>query len=95
MELRYQKRSERIATLTEIWRQVLGDPSLDENSDLFENGGSSLLVLQIVGQIYDVLGVDVKVRTVFTYASPRRLSDSMEDEIGQGVFSAVESITDL
>ncbi|MFB7467528.1 phosphopantetheine-binding protein [Streptomyces sp. NPDC056224] len=59
-------------------------PVLNENSDVFENGGSSLRVLQITGKIYDVLGVDVKLRHVFSYASPRSLSDFLENESKQG-----------
>ncbi|MER5570675.1 phosphopantetheine-binding protein [Streptomyces goshikiensis] len=83
MNPRYQTAPDRVAALTEIWREVLGIPELNENSDVFENGGSSLHVLQITGKIYDVLGVDVKLRHVFSHASPRSLSDFLENESEQ------------
>ncbi|MBN6050716.1 hypothetical protein JYK22_02125, partial [Nonomuraea sp. RK-328] len=78
MKAQYFNATERTAALTEIWRQVLGNLDLDENSDLFEHGGTSLHVLQIVAEIYDVLGADVKLRQVFRNASPLSLSTSME-----------------
>ncbi|KOG07305.1 MULTISPECIES: acyl carrier protein [Streptomyces] len=78
-----QMAPDRVAALTQIWREVLGNPELDESSDLFENDGSSLHVLQITGRIHDALGVDVKLRHVFSHASPRSLSDFLEGEPGQ------------
>ena len=77
-----QEASKYVPALTEIWRQVLEDESLDENSDLFENGGSSRHVLQIVGEIYDILGIDVQLRAVFTHSSPNRLFAAMEESVG-------------
>jgi acyl carrier protein len=80
--------SEPIVVLTEIWRQILGNPDLDENSDLFENGGTSLHILQIIGEIHKVLDVDVKLREVFSHTSPRSLSDFLGPKLGQEVHSA-------
>ncbi|MFK0174304.1 phosphopantetheine-binding protein [Streptomyces sp. NPDC090306] len=80
MKPRYREVPERVAALTEIWRQVLEDPSLDENAEIFNNGGSSMHVLQIAGQIYEVLGADVRLRHIFTNGSPSRLSAFMENE---------------
>jgi acyl carrier protein len=80
MQSRLENTSKRVVVLTEIWRQVLGNPDLNEDSSLFEHGGSSLQVLEIVSQIHDVLGADIKLRAVFSHVSPRSLSDFMEDE---------------
>lgn len=80
----YHETSDRVAALTEIWRTVLGNPALDGNSDLFENRGSSLHVLQITGEVYDALGIDVSLRDVFSHPSPRSLSDFLADEAVQG-----------
>lgn len=68
-----------VTTLTEIWRQVLGKPELDENSDIFQCGGSSMHVLQITGHIYDTLGLNVELRDAFAHSSPRRLADFLDD----------------
>jgi acyl carrier protein len=73
--------ADRVGALTAIWRQALGNPELDENSDLFEHRGSSLHVLQITALIYDELGIDVKLRDVFSHTSPRSLSDFLADDL--------------
>ncbi|WP_248580859.1 acyl carrier protein [Nocardioides sp. InS609-2] len=65
---------DQVATLTEIWRQALDKPGLDEDSDVFENGGTSLHVLQVAGQIYQQLGTNVSLRDVFTHTTPRSLA---------------------
>ncbi|MGQ4464647.1 acyl carrier protein [Streptomyces violaceoruber] len=78
MKIEYQNLSDRTAALTEIWREVLGKEDLDETSDLLDNGGTSMQALRIVGKIYDVLGVDVRLRDVFAHASPQSLSEFIE-----------------
>lgn len=83
MKPRYRKVPEHVAALTEIWRQVLEDPSLDENAEIFNNGGSSLHVLRIVGRIHEVLGADVRLRHIFTNGSPGKLAAFMENEWGR------------
>jgi acyl carrier protein len=85
---RYPNTPDHVAALTEIWRKVLGNLDLDADSDIFENGGSSLHVLQIVGHIYDTLGAEVKLRDVFSHASPQSLSSFIEDVPGRWVSSA-------
>ncbi|MEV5892535.1 phosphopantetheine-binding protein [Nonomuraea fuscirosea] len=73
-----------VLALTEIWRKVLAKPSLDEDSNVFEIGGSSLHVLQVAGQIYEVLGTDVKLRDVFSHATPRSLATFLDGEAERG-----------
>lgn len=75
------------AALTAIWRQVLRNDDVDENSDLFEHGGTSLHVLQIVGAIYDSLGLDIRPRHVFLHASPQGLATFLEQESGESADS--------
>ena len=83
MNSAHQGTLDRAAALTGIWRAVLGDPRLDENSDLFENRGSSLHVLQITAQIYDALGLDVSLRDVFSHPSPQSLADFLNGGAGE------------
>jgi len=80
MKAQYHSAEERAAALTEIWRQVLGKPDLDESSDLFDHGGSSLHVLQIVGEVHDRLGANVKLRNVFRNPSPVLLADFLASQ---------------
>ncbi|MFD4998669.1 acyl carrier protein [Streptomyces buecherae] len=77
MKIEYRNISDRTAALTEIWCEVL-EEDLDETSDLFENGATSLHVLKIIGRVYDVLGADIRPREVFTHASPQSLSAYIE-----------------
>ncbi|MFI5557881.1 phosphopantetheine-binding protein [Amycolatopsis japonica] len=84
MKPRHPDAAERSTALTAIWREVLRNEDLSENSDLFEYGGMSLHVLQIVGRIYDTLGIDVKPRHVFRHSSPLGLSDFLEKESEKG-----------
>jgi len=79
----HQGALDRLAALTEIWRSVLGNPGLDGDSDLFENHGSSLHVLEIAAQMYDVLGVDVSLRDVFSHPSPWSLSAFLDGGVGR------------
>jgi len=74
--------ADRVAALVQIWRDVLDKPTLGEESDIFENGGTSLHVLQIAGRIYDDLELDVQLRDVFTHASPRSLVNCLSVEEG-------------
>lgn len=69
-----------VATLTEIWRQALGKADLDEDSDTFENGATSLHVLQVAGQIYQQLGTNVSLRDIFTHTTPRSLATLLYGE---------------
>ncbi|MEV0266882.1 phosphopantetheine-binding protein [Streptomyces sp. NPDC050617] len=78
MKIEYRNVSDRTAALTGIWCEVLEEEDLDETSNLFENGATSLHVLKIVGRVYDVLGVDIRPREVFTHASPKLLSAYIE-----------------
>jgi hypothetical protein len=84
MKPQYQNSKECTAALTEIWRRVLGKPDLGADADLFENGGASLHVLQIVAEVYDSLGAHVKMRNVFRHASPMHLADFLVSESAGG-----------
>ncbi len=70
-----------VVALTEIWRQALDKPELSEDSDVFENGGTSLHVLQVAGQIYHQLGINVMLREVFTHTTPRGLAAFLYGEV--------------
>jgi acyl carrier protein len=79
MKTEYPNVSDRVAALVEIWCEVLEEADLDETSDFFENGGASLHALKIVSRVYDVLGVDIRPREVFTHPSPQSLLAHIEN----------------
>lgn len=49
-----------------VWRAVLGDPTVDLDSDFFASGGSSLSALQVAAQLERRTGRQVPVRVLFT-----------------------------
>lgn len=74
--------SERTEALTKIWRHVLGKPDLDENADHFDNGGTSLHMLQFIGEIERAFGVEVTLRQIFSHTSPQSMSDFLDTKLG-------------
>ncbi|GAB3127632.1 hypothetical protein GCM10027160_52520 [Streptomyces calidiresistens] len=74
MKAEYGNEADRTAALIEIWREVLGPQHLDEDSDLFEAGGASMHVLEIVGRVSEVMDVNVRLRQIFEYSTPKSLS---------------------
>ncbi|MGN9846700.1 acyl carrier protein [Nonomuraea sp. H19] len=74
MKAEYENEADRTAALIEIWREVLSPQDLDENSDLFEAGGTSMQILEIVGRVSEVMDVDVRLRQIFEHTTPKSLS---------------------
>jgi acyl carrier protein len=66
--------------ITSIYRETLGDDSLDADSDFFEAGGDSLSAFQITARLQETLGADVPVALVFAYPSPADLATVVESE---------------
>ncbi|GAA2669869.1 MULTISPECIES: acyl carrier protein [Actinosynnema] len=69
---------------TAAYRDALGDPALDADSDFFESGGDSLSAFQITARLESALGVDVPVALVFAYPSPADLASVVEQELEVG-----------
>ncbi|MEQ4718022.1 acyl carrier protein [Nonomuraea sp. B19D2] len=74
MKAEYENEADRTTALIEIWREVLSPQHLDENSDLFEAGGTSMQVLEIIGRVSEVMDVDVRLRQIFEHTTPKSLS---------------------
>ncbi|WHT22383.1 phosphopantetheine-binding protein [Crossiella sp. CA-258035] len=70
--------------LAAIYRETLGDATLDAGSDFFEAGGDSLAAFQITARIQESLGVEVPVALVFAYPSPADLASVVDLEPAQG-----------
>ncbi len=51
--------------LLEIWRDVLGEPSIDIHRNFFSLGGHSLIATQVVSRIRDVFRVELPLRAMF------------------------------
>lgn len=64
-----------------IYRDTLGDDTLDAESDFFEAGGDSLAAFQIVERLQDALGAELPVALVFTYPSPAELAAVVTEDL--------------
>jgi amino acid adenylation domain-containing protein len=51
--------------LAELWAQILGVERVGVHDDFFERGGHSLLAAQMVGRVRELLGADIKLRSLF------------------------------
>jgi acyl transferase domain-containing protein/acyl carrier protein len=52
-------------TIAEVWQELLGIEPIGREDDFFEAGGHSLLATQVMSRLYQKLGVDVPLRTLF------------------------------
>jgi acyl carrier protein len=66
--------------IVSLYRDSLGDDTLDTDSDFFESGGDSLAAFQITAGLQDALGVEVSVALVFAYPSPEDLAAVLTSE---------------
>ncbi|MFJ5506915.1 amino acid adenylation domain-containing protein, partial [Pectobacterium jejuense] len=53
--------------LTEIWQNLLGLERIGRHDHFFELGGHSILAVQCVTRVRQMLGLDLKVQTIFAY----------------------------
>jgi NAD(P)-dependent dehydrogenase (short-subunit alcohol dehydrogenase family)/acyl carrier protein len=51
--------------IAEVWQELLGIEPVGREDDFFEAGGHSLLATQVMSRLYQRLGVDVPLRTLF------------------------------
>ncbi|OKJ43565.1 non-ribosomal peptide synthetase [Streptomyces sp. CB01580] len=62
------------ATVTGVWRQVLAADDLTAHDDVFERGAQSLQAIQAANRLATELGREVKVASLFQYATPAALA---------------------
>ena len=66
--------------IASIYRDTLGDNTLDTNSDFYEAGGDSLTAFQITARLEAELGIEVPVALVFAYPTPTDLASVIDTE---------------
>jgi amino acid adenylation domain-containing protein len=63
-----------VAWLVRLWRDMLDDPGLHADSNLFQSGGQSLIAISIVDHVRNHYEVDLPPLTIFDYPTPRGLA---------------------
>jgi acyl transferase domain-containing protein/aryl carrier-like protein len=65
------------ASIAEIWQELLGIEEVGIHDNLFDLGGDSLLVIQIVSRIREILSIEVPLRAIFETPTIAELADSV------------------
>jgi amino acid adenylation domain-containing protein len=64
--------------VAEIWKRVLELDAVDRNADFFDLGGDSLMTLNLMFEIEDVLGVDLPVTMIYQTPTIASLSAALD-----------------
>jgi len=64
-------------SIAEIWQELLGIEQVGIHDNLFDLGGDSLLVIQIVSRIREVLHIEVPLRAIFETPTIAELADKV------------------
>lgn len=67
------------AAVLDIVRQVLGDPRVGPNDDLFDAGFDSLTVVRTAARVRERFGVDLPLGTYFDAATVTDLAVAVEE----------------
>ncbi len=62
----------------QIWCSVLHKESLSIDDDFFEQGGHSLLAIQIITRVQERLSIKLTIRTLFEYPTIQSLSNEVD-----------------
>lgn len=81
-------RTELEATLCVLWAEILGLPTDRANvlDNFFHLGGNSILAIQLVNKINQVLQSDITIRDVFIEKNIANLANRVEQSLGQFVY---------
>src|SRR5262249_54344952 len=89
--------------IAEIWQDLLGIEQVGIHDNLFDLGGDSLLVIQVVSRLREVLRIEVPLRAIFETPTIAELADRVgqttqamhgdTDEIAN-TLSLVEQLSD-
>lgn len=68
------------ATVSEIWKRLLGRAHIDRNADFFDLGGDSLMTLNMMFALEEELGVDLPVTMIFEAPTIATLAAAIETQ---------------
>lgn len=81
--------------LSEIWQQLLGIENIGVNSNFFELGGNSLMIMRLKAQIHLKLKVELEITDLFQYSTIRELAKFLNIQPGNQPQQNLEEEFDL
>ncbi|MCC8250844.1 phosphopantetheine-binding protein [Saccharothrix luteola] len=66
-------------TVLEVFRDVLKNSELGEDTDFFEAGGDSLLAIDAIQRIGEDVGLDLDPVVIFMYPTPASCAGAVAD----------------
>jgi thioesterase domain-containing protein/acyl carrier protein len=78
--------------LTEIWQKVLGLESVGVRDDFFKLGGHSILAVQLMAKIKQLLEIDLPLTTLFQTPTIEYLASLLRREQPASIFSSLVKI---
>jgi acyl transferase domain-containing protein/acyl carrier protein len=66
-------------TIAEVWQELLGIEPIGLEDDFFEAGGHSLLATQVMSRLFQRLGVDVPLRTLFEARTVAQFAERVDE----------------
>jgi amino acid adenylation domain-containing protein len=92
-EKKREARGEIEEIVTSIWEEVLGKENMSAEDNFFDQGGHSLLALQVGSRVRKVFGVELTVRRMFENATVEGMAHCIEQELRGGKWEQAPLIT--
>lgn len=70
------------AMLLPLWQDLLPGVTIDPEADLFDLGGDSLALMQLLNAVAATTGVEIDLAQVFRKCSLRYVAELIEDHCG-------------
>jgi amino acid adenylation domain-containing protein len=65
------------STLAAIWAELLGVARISRNDDFFDLGGHSLMAMQVLSRVRQIMDVPLKVKDVFENSTLKQLAEQI------------------
>ncbi|MCR5170918.1 MAG: amino acid adenylation domain-containing protein [Desulfovibrio sp.] len=72
--------SETVKAIAGVWKEVLGQESIGLGDNFFALGGDSLMAVRLLQRLKSVFGLDLPVRTMFSYPTVSQLAEYIGEQ---------------
>jgi amino acid adenylation domain-containing protein len=77
------------ASILALWREFLKNPHIGIHDNFFENGGDSLIIMQIITELEQKLGCSLPLSMIFHAPTVSRLAEFLREQNAQPAKSAL------